>query len=148
MSDSPELSIGPASASDLDALRGIAAECQLSVDFSAELARSYAVLRVARSIDGVPCGFLLAWRAADELHLTDLGVSAAARRRGVARALISELRREGERGAARVILLEVRESNAPALALYQALAFRELDRRARYYEDTGEDAVVMQLELG
>jgi [ribosomal protein S18]-alanine N-acetyltransferase len=46
-----------------------------------------------------------------------------------------------------VILLEVRASNAPALALYRGLGFSELDRRARYYTDTGEDAVVMQLEL-
>jgi ribosomal-protein-alanine N-acetyltransferase len=62
--------------------------------------------------------------------------------------LVSELRREGAHSWARVILLEVRESNAAALALYRSLEFRELDRRARYYSDTGEDAVVMQLELG
>jgi ribosomal-protein-alanine N-acetyltransferase len=93
-------------------------------------------------------GFLLAWRAADELHLTDLGVTAAFRRRGLARLLINALRAEGMRDGARVILLEVRESNAPALGLYGALGFVELDRRARYYDDTGEDAVVMQLELG
>jgi ribosomal-protein-alanine N-acetyltransferase len=92
-------------------------------------------------------GFLLAWRAADELHLTDLGVTASFRRRGLARLLLSALRAEGMRDGARVILLEVRESNAPALGLYEALGFVELDRRARYYDDTGEDAVVMQLEL-
>jgi ribosomal-protein-alanine N-acetyltransferase len=74
-------------------------------------------------------------------------VTAAARRRGIARALVSALEREGELGSARVILLEVRESNEPALSLYGGLGFRELDRRARYYDDTGEDAVVMQLEL-
>jgi ribosomal-protein-alanine N-acetyltransferase len=44
-------------------------------------------------------------------------------------------------------LLEVRESNEPALSLYRGLGFQELDRRARYYADTDEDAVVMQLEL-
>ena len=88
-----------------------------------------------------------AWRAADELHLTDLGVTAPLRRRGLARQLVSALRREGERDTARVILLEVRASNAPAIGLYGALGFVELDRRARYYDDTGEDAVVMQLEL-
>jgi ribosomal-protein-alanine N-acetyltransferase len=45
------------------------------------------------------------------------------------------------------VLLEVRASNAPALSLYRALGFEELYRRARYYADTGEDAVVMRLAL-
>lgn len=139
--------VEPAFEADLAVLRSMAAECQLTVDFSAELARTYAVLLVARMAEGV-AGFLLAWRAADELHLTDLGVSAWARRRGVASALVAALRAHGEAAELRVILLEVRESNVAARALYHKLLFRELDRRARYYSDTGEDAVVMQLELG
>ena len=90
---------------------------------------------------------MLAWRAADELHLTDLGVAEPSRRRGVGRALVSELCREGVLAGARLVVLEVRESNQPARELYRGLDFREQDLRARYYADTGEDAVVMQLEL-
>jgi ribosomal-protein-alanine N-acetyltransferase len=135
-----------ATSQSLPALRSIALECGLHVDFAKELARPYALLREVRSDAGVH-GFLLAWRAADELHLTDLGVTASFRRRGLASLLISALRSEGSRDGAHVILLEVRESNVPALGLYGALGFVELDRRARYYDDTGEDAVVMQLEL-
>jgi ribosomal-protein-alanine N-acetyltransferase len=131
--------ISAAKVDDVAALGQIAAECGLEVDFAAELARPYALLLVARD-GGAVCGFLLAWRAADELHLTDLGVTAPYRRRGIARALVGELCRE----AARVVFLEVRASNVPALALYGSLGFTELDRRARYYSDTGEDAVVMQ----
>lgn len=143
----PEVvTITPATAADVPELTQIAHECGLNVDFPAELARSYAFLRVARSSDQV-VGFLLAWRAADELHLTDLGVTARARRRGIARRLVGDLRVLGHEHASRVILLEVRETNEPALALYGALEFVELDRRARYYPDTDEDAVVMQLEL-
>ena len=141
-----DVTIATATSQDLPELGRIAAECGLHVDFPAELARSYALLRVARGAPGV-LGFLLAWRAADELHLTDLGVSAASRRRGVARRLIRDLRAVAEHSGARVILLEVRESNTAALALYAGAGFVELDRRARYYADTGEDAVVMQLEL-
>lgn len=144
---SPEvLAIAAASEADVAELQQIAQECGLHVDFPAELARSYALLRVAR-LAGRVVGFLLAWRAADELHLTDLGVTASARRRGIARQLVNDLRGRGQEHASRVILLEVRETNEPALALYRALAFVELDRRARYYSDTDEDAVVMQLEL-
>jgi ribosomal-protein-alanine N-acetyltransferase len=141
-----DFSITPATTDDEPALQSIAEECALVVDFPAELGRSYAMLRVARQA-GAVVGFLLAWRAADELHLTDLGVTPGARRRGVARALVSQLRREGELGGSRLILLEVRASNAPALELYRSLSFEELDRRARYYADNDEDAVVMQLEL-
>lgn len=138
--------IAPASAAHVPQLQQIAQECGLGVDFPAELARSYALLRVAFLGDQV-VGFLLAWRAADELHLTDLGVTAAVRRRGIARQLIDDLRRLGREHASRVILLEVRATNEAALALYRSLAFVELDRRKRYYPDTDEDAVVMQLEL-
>jgi ribosomal-protein-alanine N-acetyltransferase len=130
----------------VEALTAVAAECGLQVDFAAELARSYALVFVALA-DDVPVGFGLAWRAADELQLTDLGVTAAARRRGLARALLAELRREGEATGARVMLLEVRASNLPALELYRSFGFEEIDRRPRYYSDTGEDAVVMQLGL-
>ena len=146
MSTPEVLAIEPVAADDVPELTRIAEECGLSVDFGAELRRSYALLLVAR-LGAQPVGFLLAWRAADELHLTDLGVTAHARRRGIGRGLVSELRREGERGGASVVLLEVRESNAPAIALYGVLGFEELDRRARYYSDTDEDAVVMRLQL-
>jgi len=140
------LSIAAATPGDVPELALVAQECSLTVDFPAELRRSYALVRVAH-LAGKAVGFLLAWRAADELHLTDLGVTGRARRRGIGRLLVSELCREGELTFARVILLEVRESNEPALALYRSLGFQELDRRARYYADTNEDAVVMQLEL-
>jgi ribosomal-protein-alanine N-acetyltransferase len=138
--------VSPATPDDVPALSALAAECGLHVDFPTELARSYAWLRVARAGDVVH-GFLLAWRAADELHLTDLGVTASARRQGLATQLVRALIQDGRSSGARVILLEVRASNAPALGLYGRLGFVELDRRARYYSDTGEDAVVMQLEL-
>lgn len=131
--------LGKPTAEDVPALARLGAECGLDVDFVAELARSYARLLGAWS-DGVLVAFLLAWRAADELHLTDLGVTQAARRRGIARALVTELCRED----ARVVFLEVRQSNAAALSLYEELGFTELDRRAGYYSDSGEDAVVMQ----
>lgn len=145
MNEPLAISVEAAGADDVTELSRIARQCGLSVDVRAELAKSFSVLRVARSPAGA-VGFLLAWRAADELHLTDLGVAEAWRRRGVARRLVQDLLRQA--GAARLVLLEVRAGNAAALALYASLGFSELDRRARYYADSGEDAVVMQLKLG
>ncbi|RQD77385.1 GNAT family N-acetyltransferase [Desulfonatronospira sp. MSAO_Bac3] len=45
------------------------------------------------------------------------------------------------------ISLEVRMSNVPAIRLYQSCGFKEVGRREKYYTDTGEDALVLQLEL-
>jgi ribosomal-protein-alanine acetyltransferase len=146
MTATARVRVEPATASDVAKLREVAHVCHLNVDFDAELARSYALLRTAKVPDGL-AGFALAWRAADELHLTDLGVLPAFRRQGLARRLVLELLAEARAGALRVVLLEVRASNAAALALYQGLGFVELDRRRRYYSDPEEDAVVMQLEL-
>ena len=78
-----------------------------------------------------------------ELHITTIAVRPEYRRRGHARALI---------GAALAafpdaswVHLEVRPTNAKAIALYESLGFRETGRRPRYYGD--EDAVLMTLNL-
>ena len=76
---------------------------------------------------------------ADELHVTTLAVRPEHRRRGYARALL-----EAALGAfpeASRVHLEVRPSNAPARALYEALGFVTTGRRSRYYGD--EDALLM-----
>ena len=44
--------------------------------------------------------------------------------------------------------LEVRTSNEPAIALYERFGFRSAGKRPRYYQDTGEDAVIMWRATG
>jgi ribosomal-protein-alanine N-acetyltransferase len=46
-------------------------------------------------------------------------------------------------GAERPYTLEVRTSNGPAIALYERFGFRAAGVRKRYYQDTGEDALIM-----
>jgi ribosomal-protein-alanine N-acetyltransferase len=146
LTESPAFEIDAARAADVPAVEALAKSCGLELDARAELSRPYALFRVARA-SGTCAGILLAWRAADELHLTDLGVAQAFRRRGIARALVSDLCREGRDLGSSVVLLEVRESNEPALSLYRSLGFEEQYRRRHYYADSGEDAVVMRLAL-
>jgi ribosomal-protein-alanine N-acetyltransferase len=90
---------------------------------------------------------LLAWDAADEVHLLDVAVEVVARRRGVGRRLLATVIEHGRARGARVVLLEVRRSNAPAIALYRTLGFEELGVRKGYYSDNGEDALEFQLAL-
>jgi ribosomal-protein-alanine N-acetyltransferase len=64
------------------------------------------------------------------------------RRTGVASALLGELLERVDDGAARYTL-EVRRSNAAAIALYERFGFRSAGTRRRYYQDNGEDALIM-----
>ncbi len=111
-----------------------------------ELVRSWARLRVARAEDGALLGYLLFWHVVDELHLLNVAVRATDRRKGIGRALVQDLVAYGRANAIARVLLEVRASNAPALAMYDALGFEKFNVRAGYYSD-GEDAIEMQLVL-
>ncbi len=93
-----------------------------------------------------PCGLALARVAADEAELLTLGVRPAARRQGVARALLHRLGAEAARRGAGSLFLEVAVANPPALALYRAAGFAEVGRRRRYYPDGG-DALILARRL-
>ena len=84
----------------------------------------------------------------DELELLIIGVAKAWQRRGLGRKLLSNLI-ESARGTFVCVHLEVRASNAPARALYDALGFEEVGRRRNYYrtESGREDAILMRLDL-
>lgn len=102
---------------------------------------------VAELGDGV-AGFLVCQRVLDEVSIHNVAVSPAARRRGLARAMIREALRAQPEGVCRC-LLEVRASNLAALALYRGLGFVEDGRRRDYYPapEGREDAIMMSLKL-
>ena len=91
--------------------------------------------------------FTICWVIDRERHLQNIATAPAWRSRGVARTMMNYLLDEVHRGAAAVIMLEVRESNQEARALYDSLGFAETGRRKGYYSDTGEDAVIMSLDI-
>ena len=75
----------------------------------------------------------------------NLPVLAPFRRQGVATKLVCTALQTGmERGATRA-MLEVRVSNHEAQTLYHRLGFRQTARRARYYDNPEEDAVLMEM---
>jgi len=112
-----------------------------------ELARTWARLRVVRDERGAVLGYSLYWHVVDEVQLLNVAVTIGARRRGLGRALVEELVAYARAHGAARVLLEVRASNAPAIALYESLGFERFNVRERYYAD-GEDAVEMMLSLG
>src|SRR5205823_3925126 len=82
---------------------------------------------------GLLAGYVVAHCAADEGEILNLGVALAHRRHGVGRALVEQVLAALAPRGVRVVYLEVRESNAGARRLYEALGFGEVARRARYY---------------
>ena len=92
-------------------------------------------------------GFVICWRVHDELHVLNLAVAVEARRRGVARALMLEATEQAHRSGAVLATLEVRRSNEGAQALYRSLGYRQVGIRPNYYQDEGEDAIVMVADV-
>ncbi len=92
-------------------------------------------------------GFLIARCLPEEWEIENLIVHVAHQRRGAASRLVRELlQRAGTRGVTSV-LLEVRESNLPARRLYEKLGFSEDGRRAHYYREPYEDALLLRFLL-
>lgn len=102
---------------------------------------------VARDEDGHVAGYLCLWEVADEVHITNVAVRPNARRRGIARTLLSSVIDNARARVFKVVVLEVRPSNHHALTLYESFGFRVVGRRHGYYYDTGEDALVMEIDL-
>ena len=142
------MTVSAATASDCSRIRELARYSKAGFDPEEELGRSWARLWVVRrEPDSEPLGFALAWHAADEVHLLDLAVDESARRRGVGRELVEALLGYARETEARLVLLEVRRSNAAAIGLYRSTGFTENGVRRAYYSDNGEDALEMSIEL-
>jgi [ribosomal protein S18]-alanine N-acetyltransferase len=88
-------------------------------------------------------GFAGLWMMVDDAHVTTLSVHPDWRRRGVGRRLLLEMAELARAIGAWRITLEVRPSNAGARALYAEFGFVVAGRRAGYYSDDGEDALIM-----
>jgi ribosomal-protein-alanine N-acetyltransferase len=111
-----------------------------------DLARPIARITVAKAPPDEVVGVLVAWAVADEVTLMDVAVAPSARRRGAGRALVEELLAFARARDARLVVLEVRKSNAAAIALYERLGFEAVGVRRGYYDD-GEDAVDMHAHV-
>jgi ribosomal-protein-alanine N-acetyltransferase len=132
---------------DRVAVQSLSDLTRAAVDVEAELSRPWALFWVARpSLSEDPSAFLVAWAVADELHLIHVATHPAERRRGAARALMSALVDHAKEQRSRLVLLEVRRSNRPAIRLYRAFGFTAMGVRRAYYSD-GEDAIEMMLTL-
>lgn len=97
-------------------------------------------------LDNKIVGMVVAWLIMDEIHIATFAVDPAYRRNGIAQKLLAHTLVDGLKSGGKVGFLEVREGNLPARNLYQKFGFADVGLRKNYYQDNGENAVLMNLE--
>ena len=92
-------------------------------------------------------GYLCFWLVAEETHILNLAVHPQWRCRGVGSRLLEYVVDFSRAKGGEEVFLEVRRSNLRAISVYRRFHFQALGIRRRYYQDTGEDAIIMGLRL-
>lgn len=92
-------------------------------------------------------GYICFWEVYDEIHILNLAVHPDLRRQGIATMLLTFALNHGSLKHMQKAILEVREHNHPAQRLYHRIGFRYTGVRKEYYRDTGEDALLLELDL-
>jgi [ribosomal protein S18]-alanine N-acetyltransferase len=101
--------------------------------------RAYLVAKVGREVAGY--GGLMCY--GEEAHVTTIAVDPRHHRRKIGTRLMFELIQEAIRLGATAVSLEVRVTNWGAQRLYGRFGFRPVGIRKNYYQETGEDALIM-----
>jgi ribosomal-protein-alanine N-acetyltransferase len=112
--------------------------------FRHELTNPHSVFRVVL-VDGKVAGFGGVWLVIDEAHVTTVRIRQDYHRKGLGWRLMVNLLEAAQEAGMLCSTLEVRVSNAPAIALYRRLGFESTAIRKAYYPDNREDAMVMWL---
>ena len=91
-------------------------------------------------------GYIGSQTVMGESDMMNVAVNPDFRRQGVAQTLILALVEALKARGSHWLMLEVRQSNAPARALYEKLGFAEVGRRKNYYRNPKEDALILRKE--
>ena len=93
--------------------------------------------------DGEVVGYVGSQTVLQEADMMNIAVADSHRRRGIARKLVEELIRHLD---AYQLTLEVRQSNIPAISLYEAMGFVQVGLRKNYYKNPKENALILRKE--
>ena len=96
--------------------------------------------------EGTVLGYVGSQTVLDETDMMNIAVRPECRCRGIAAALIGELVNQLREHGSHVLRLEVRESNVPAIALYESMGFTQLGLRKNYYRNPKENALILGKE--
>jgi [ribosomal protein S18]-alanine N-acetyltransferase len=110
--------------------------------FAGELAKPSSIC-LGAFLENRLIGYLIVSRYVDAWHVMNIAVAREQRRRGIATVLLERLFELTDDDDRRGYTLEVRVSNAGAIALYERLGFESRGVRRGYYTDNREDALIM-----
>lgn len=94
--------------------------------------------------DGVPAGYMSIRIVLGEGEIMRVAVLPQYRRRGIGRLLLENC---FSSNALNCVFLDVRETNIPAIKLYESFGFKSIDIRKNYYSNPTENAVIMKKEF-
>ncbi len=92
-------------------------------------------------------GYAGFWQVVDEGQITNIAVLKEYRRKKIAQQMLERLIQKARKMQLSVLSLEVRESNLPAISLYEKFEFEKVGIRKDYYKNPTENAVLMDLVL-
>ena len=91
-------------------------------------------------------GMIVVWFIVDEVHIATIAVSPDVRGKRIGQRLLTHTLIDAFHSGAQKAFLEVRRGNVAAIELYKKFGFIEVGIRKKYYQDNGEDAILMNLE--
>lgn len=142
-----DLTIRMADAGDIDAIAALEQICFTTPwsrdSIAQELTGNDMALYFMAEIDGKTVGYGGMWMIVDEGHIINIAVLPEHRGRHIASLIMAVLIAFGETRGVKRFTLEVRSSNEPAKAVYRKFLFKEEGLRRGYYQDNGEDAIIM-----
>ena len=111
--------------------------------FYNELANNLASYYCVKDTADKILAYIGCWHIIEEAHITSLAVHPDYRRKQLAQILIIKAIEDCYKDMIKYVTLEVRESNTEAISLYEKFLFETIGMRKNYYQDNGENALIM-----
>ena len=111
--------------------------------FYNEIANKLALYYCVKDDKNSILAYIGMWQIIEEAHITSLAVHPEYRRLQLAQLLIIKVIEDCYKNMIKYITLEVRESNVEAISLYKKFLFSSVGVRKKYYQDNGENALIM-----
>lgn len=109
-------------------------------------AAKYGTIFLLAEQDGKILGYLGMKPVLDEGYISNVAVTSSARGKGIGSALLEKLTSYAKENGIKTISLEVRPSNAPAIALYEKFGYKQVGRRKNFYSHPTEDGLILTKE--
>ena len=114
---------------------------------SSSIQGTYDHVKILETSEGEIAGYIIYSAVCDSADLLRVAVDARSRRRGIGFKLMEAMIDDCKDRNVQSIFLEVRESNAAAIAMYELFGFVKISTRKKYYDSPVEDGLVMQKQL-